>query len=304
VRFDLNLKQLKVFYFVAKNLSFTRAAEALFITQPAVTMQISALEKQYGLRLFSRKKNELSLTEPGRVLYRYAAKVVEIAFEAERALFNLKANPQGLLRVGTTKTITRYWLTPYILSFQQAFPRVKLQLDEGSSEEMALSLLYGRNDIAIVGRHRYREHLEAFPFPAHAIDPLVLVVPPGHELAGRREVALGEIVGEPLILREKGSGTRYVIQNLLEEADAQPNVLLEAGNVDFIKDLVCRGAGVSIVSAISVAGEVARGELYAIPIAGNPSLHIDIVVPEGVHRTEALNSFMDFLLAEGAGDGE
>lgn len=304
MRFDLNLKQLKAFYYVAKNLSFTRAAEQLFITQPAVTMQISALERQYGLRLFSRQKNELGLTEAGRVLYPYAAKVVEIAFEAERALFSLKANPHGVLRVGTTKTITRYWLTPYILKFQQAFPLVKLQLDEGSSEEMALSLLYGRNDIAIVGRHRYRERLEAFPFPAHAIDPLVLVVSPEHDLAGRREVALTDIVGEALILREKGSGTRYVLQNLLEEAGAQPNVLLEAGNVDFIKDLVSRGAGVSIVSAISVADEVARGELCAVPIAGKPSLHIDIVVQEGVHRTEALRSFMDFLLDEGAaGEG-
>ncbi|MDF1555941.1 MAG: LysR family transcriptional regulator [Deferrisomatales bacterium] len=304
MRFDLNLKHLKVFYYVAKNLSFTRAAEELFISQPAVTMQISALEKQYGLRLFSRKKNELSLTEPGRLLYRYAAKVVEIAFEAERALLNLKANPQGLLRVGTTKTITRYWLTPYILRFQQAFPRVKLQLDEGSSEEMALSLLYGRNDIAIVGRHRYRERLEAFPFPAHAIDPLVLVLSPGHHLAGRAEVALEEIVGEPLILRETGSGTRHVLQTLMEGAGVHPNVLLEAGNVDFIKDLVRRGAGVSIVSAISVADEVACGDLCAVPLAGNPSLHIDIVVPEGVHRTEALSSFMDFLLAEAAADAE
>ena len=120
MRFDLNLKQLKVFYFVAKHLSFTRAAEELFISQPAVTMQISALERQYGLALFSRKKNELSLTEAGSVLFPYSEKLVELGFEAERALFNLKANPHGLLRIGTTKAFARYLLSPYILRFQAA----------------------------------------------------------------------------------------------------------------------------------------------------------------------------------------
>ena len=300
MRFDLNLKQLKVFYFVAKNLSFTRAAEELFITQPAVTMQVSALEKQYELRLFSRKKNELNLTEAGLVLFSYAEKVMQIAFEAERSLFNLKANPYGILRVGTTKTFARYLLMPYIIKFQQAFPRVKIQLDEGSSEEMALGLLYGRNDIAVVGRGVPREdRLESIPFPAHETDPLVLVIPPEHRFAGRSEVSLEEIAEEPLILREKGSGTRHVILHHFEEKAISPNVLLEAGNVDFIKDLVGQGAGVSIVGQISVQEEVSRGELQTVPIEGGLTIHIDVVVPKGGHRPEVVRSLISFLLEEG-----
>ena len=300
MRFDLNLKQLKVFYFVAKNLSFTRAAEALFISQPAVTMQISALEKQYGLRLFSRKKNELGLTEAGEVLFTYAEKVMEIACEAESALFNLKANPYGTLRVGTTKTFARYLLMPYIIKFQQAYPRVRIQLDEGSSEEMTLGLLYGRNDIAVVGRGAPLENrLEAIPFPAHETDPLVLVIPPGHRFAGHNEVSLEEVAEEPLILREKGSGTRHVILRHFEEKGISPKILLEAGNVGFIKDLVGQGAGVSIVGLISVQEEVSRGELQAIPIEGGLAIHIDVVVPRGGHRPEVVRSLISFLLEEG-----
>jgi len=292
MRFELNLKQLKVFYYVAKNLSFTRAAEELFITQPAVTMQISSLERQYGLRLFSRKKNELSLTEAGKVLYPYAERVMEIGFEAERALFNMKANPHGVLRIGTTKTIARYLLTPYILRFQTAFPRVRIKVDEGSSEEMAMSVLYGRNDLAIVGRIPYEERLEATPFPDHENDELFLTVPPSHPLASRDEVTLREIADVPLILRERGSGTRHVILRRFEEIGLTPRILLEAGNVDFIKDLIQRGAGVGILGEISVAEEVSLGTVKAIPIAGRPALEIDIVLPKGGHRSVPVKEFL------------
>jgi len=292
MRFDLNLKQLKVFYYVAKNLSFTRAAEDLFITQPAVTMQISALERQYGLRLFSRKKNELSLTEAGKVLYPYAERVMEIGFEAERALFNLKANPHGVLRLGTTKTIARYLLTPYILRFQVAFPRVRIKVDEGSSEEMAMSVLYGRNDLAIVGRIPYEDRLEAIPFPDHETDELFLAVPPDHPLSTADEVDLREIADVPLILRERGSGTRHVILQCFEQQGLSPRILLEAGNVDFIKDLIQQGAGVGVLGEISVADEVRRGVLKAVPISGRPALRIDVVLPKAGHRSVPVKEFL------------
>ncbi len=301
MRFELNLKQLKVFYYAAKHLSFTRAAEELFITQPAVTMQISALERQYGLRLFLRRKNELSLTEAGTVLFSYAEKIMETAFEAERALFNLKANPHGVLRIGTTKTFARHLLAPYILRYQAAFPRVRIQVDEGSSEEMAMSVLYGRNDLAIVGRIPYPERLEAIPFPATPTDELVLIVPPSHRLAGRDRVSFHDLADEPLVLREKGSGTRHVIVSRLEGEGIAPRILLEAGNVDFIKDLVRTGAGVSIVGEISVREEVARGTLVALRFAEPLPIHIDVVLPKEGPRLLPVRSFLDFLLEEQAG---
>ncbi|MBI5440552.1 MAG: LysR family transcriptional regulator [Deltaproteobacteria bacterium] len=297
MRFDLNLKQLKVFYYVAKHLSFTRAAEDLFITQPAVTMQISSLERQYGLPLFSRKKNELTLTEAGSVLLPYAEKLVEIGFEAERALFNLKANPQGVLRLGTTKAIARYLLSPYIVRFQNSFPRVRIKVDEGSSEEMALSVIYGRNDLAIVGRIPRDEKLEAIPFPAHPTDEMLLIVPEGHALAGKSRVTLEEIGSEPLIIRERGSGSRHVILEAFRERGITPTVLLEAGNVDFIKDLVERGAGVTILPRMNVDRELQEGRFRGVPLAGEGlAIHVDIVLPKDGYRRLAVESFLRSVL--------
>lgn len=300
MRFDLNLKQLKVFYFVAKHLSFTRAAEDLFITQPAVTMQISSLERQYGLTLFSRKKNELTLTEAGSVLFAYAEKLVEIGFEAERALFNLKANPHGVLRIGTTKAIGRYILSPCILSFQSAFPLVRIKVDEGSSDEMAMSVVYGRNDLAIVGRIPYDAKLEAVAFPGHETDELLLVVPPEHAFARLPEIALEAIGQEPLILRERGSGIRHVVLEAFERRGMTPNVLMEASNVDFIKDLIERGAGISVLSRMSVAKEVEEGALRAIPLAGEPlAIHVDVVLPRDGYRPQAVESFLSSVMKPG-----
>jgi DNA-binding transcriptional LysR family regulator len=293
LRFELNLKQLKVFYYVAKHLSFTRAAEELFITQPAVTMQVSALERQYGLPLFSRKKNELTLTEAGAVLFTYAEKLVELGFEAERALFNLKANPHGVLRIGTTKNVGRYVLSPYILQFQTSFPRVRIKVDEGSSEEMALSVLYGRNDLAIVGRIPYDEKLDATPFPKHETDELLLAVPEGHRLAQKAAVTLEDIAHEPLILRERGSGIRHVILEAFRQKGMTPTILLEAGNIEFIKDLVERGAGVSVLAKMSVESELQAGTLRVVPFAeGGLAIHVDIVVPKEGYRPLAVASFL------------
>ncbi|MBI5445566.1 MAG: LysR family transcriptional regulator [Deltaproteobacteria bacterium] len=296
MRFDLNLKQLKVFYFVATHLSFTRAARELFITQPAVTKQIEALEQHCETRLFLRQKSRLALTEAGSVLYSYAERIMRLAFEAEQAVSNLSRNPHGVLRLGTTKTFARYLMPPYILRFHEAFPRIRIQLDEGSSQEMVASVVHGRNDVAVVGRIPYDESVESVPFPGHEADQLVLAVPPCHRLANREEVALEEIRDDPLLLREKGSGLRRLILERLEQKGIKPNILLEAGNADFIKDLIERGAGIGIMGMMSIADDVGRGALAAVPIASEDLvIYIDVVLPREGYRPLAVGSFLEFL---------
>lgn len=297
MRFDLNLKQLKAFYFVAKHLSFTKAANDLFITQPAVTMQIDNLEQHCETRLFTREKNKLTLTEAGAILYSYAEQIMRLAFEAEQAIKNLKVNPEGVLRIGTTKTFARYLMPPHILKFHEAFPKIRIQLDEGSSQEMATSLLYGRNDLAVVGRIPYDPGLESIPFPSYESDELVVVLPPGHPLTRRSGLTLGDIRREPLLLRERGSGTRHVILQRFEDQGIAPNILLEAGNVDFIKDLVQRGAGIGILGRMSIEEEVRRGSLTAVPLQSEGFvIHIDLLVPREGYRPVAVRAFLDFLL--------
>ena len=163
--FDLNLKHLKVFYYVAKHLSFTRAAQELFVTQPAVAMQIDALEKHYGVRFFTRHKRQLALTEAGEALYEYAERIMQMAFEAHRTILDMKEYPSGVLKMGTTKTWARYLMPTYILRFQKLFPEIQIELQDGSSEDMAMSVIYGQNDVAIVARVPFDSRLGGHPLP-------------------------------------------------------------------------------------------------------------------------------------------
>lgn len=296
-RFDLNLKQLKVFYYVAERLSFTQAAKELFITQPAVTKQIDALEQQCETRLFVRERQGLALTETGSVLFSYVEKIMRLASEAEQAVSNLKMTPHGVLRIGTTKTFAHYLMPPYILQFHEAFPKIRIQLDEGSSQEMAASVLSGHNDLAVVGRVPYDPGLETLPFPTQACDQLAIVVAPRHPLATRADVALEEIRDEPLLLREKGSGVRRLVLEQFEAQGLRPNILLEAGNVDFIKELVRRDAGIGILGLMSVQRELREGTLVAVPIRSEGfTIFIDLVLPREGYRPMAARSFLEFLL--------
>jgi DNA-binding transcriptional LysR family regulator len=300
---DLNLKQLKTFYFVAKHLSFTRAARDLFVTQPAVTMQIDALEQHCETRFFSREKKHLKLTEAGAVLFRYAEQIVGLAREAEQAICEFRINPHGVLRIGTTKTFARYLMAPLILHFHQAHPKIRILLNEGSSKELAAALTTGAIDLAVVGRVPYDSRLEATPFPHRATDEMVVALAPGHPLAGAGALSLVDIQREPLLLREKGSGTRHLILQRFQEQGLSPNILLEASNVDFIKDLVERGAGIGILGRMSVEDDLRRGSLVAVPLTDEGfRIHIDLLLPREGYRPVAARAFLAFLLeGEGAG---
>lgn len=293
---DLNLKQVKVFYYVAKHLSLTRAAEELFVTQPAVAMQVKSLEAHLQTALFIRRNNKLELSEAGSLLFPYAERMMQLAFEAEQALLDLKQTPGTILRIGTTKTWARYLMPSYILLFQKQNPGMHIQLDDGSSEEMMATVLAGRNHLAIIGRVAHDPGLEFLPFPGHETDELMLCVPPSHHLAGRREVRLKELEGEPFILRQRGSGTRHTIDRAAEELGVQLHVLLEAGSPEFIKDLVRKGVGVSILTYLSIEEEIRRGNLAGISLAeGGLHVNLDIVLPkEGFHRP-AVRTFLHFL---------
>ena len=298
MHFDLNFKQLKAFYYVAKHLSFTRAAEDLFVTQPAVTMRVDALERHFGMRLFSRDKKHLALTEEGAVLFSYAERIMLLANEADHAMHDLHEHPRGILRLGTTKTWARVLMPRYITGFHSRYPDIRIQLDEGSSEEMAMSVSFGRNELAIVGRVVYPPDLEAIPFAGHETDELVLVCDPANPLAGRESVHLEEVADLPLILREQGSGIQQMLLRLAADRGLTQRVLLEASSVPFIKDLVAKGVGLSVLTRISVVDEVQAGTLAAVPFSeGGLWMHVDIVVAREGYRSAAVTSFLEYLAA-------
>jgi DNA-binding transcriptional LysR family regulator len=184
----------------------------------------------------------------------------------------------------------------YILTFQKTQPNIHILLDDGGSEEMAASVLAGRSDLAIVGRIPYDPALESIPFPGHEVDELLLVVNPGHPLAERSSVSLKEVSGEDFILRQKGSGTRQAIDDRAQRMGINLRVLLEAGSPEFIKDLVKKNVGVSILTQLSVEEEVRKGNLRTLSfIEGRLYLSLDILRLRDSYPRPAVSAFLTFL---------
>jgi len=291
---DLSLNQLRAFYYTANSGSITRAADRLFITQPAVSLQIKALETQCGVLLFHRTKKTLQLTESGKRLYQVAIKIFSLVGEAERILSEESKFISDPLRIGSTKTLVRHFLAAYISRFRKAFPKIQIQVDEGSSEEMLKSLLDNRNDLAIVGRLPYHEQLKAVPFIQ---DELVLLAAPGHPLCSKENVSIEDLKGENLILREKGSGTRRVIDRVFEEKNFFYSAFIETSNVDFLKEMVRTGNGVTMLARMGADRDLASGNLIALPLREGPFiLDIDIVINRERTLSHADEEFLKVLM--------
>ncbi|PLX46530.1 MAG: hypothetical protein C0609_00390 [Deltaproteobacteria bacterium] len=296
MRFDLNLKQLKIFYYAARHLNFRRAAEELFVSQPAVSMQIQSLEEAFGTPLFSRAKKKLALTEAGRLLFTYAERIMHLAVEAEQAIEGVKAAPKGVLKIGTTPIFAKSLLTLGLMKFHERFPEIRIEVNQGSSERMSSSILYGENDLAVVGRVPYDERILARPFPELPEDELLLIVPEKHHLAESFGVTVHDLEGLPLIMRERGSATRHALTKRFDAEGVKPTVAIEASDLTFIGDLVERGYGAAVLGRVAFENELARAPLTGVPFAGGPlRMGIDVVLPREERLNDAANKFLSLL---------
>ena len=293
---DLNLNQLRAFYYAAKCASITVAAEKLFVTQPAVSMQIRALEVQYEVILFDRRKKKLALTQAGRQLYELADRIFGLVEQAEQLLAGSGLPPRAVLRIGSTKTLVRYLLARHISKFRESYPGIPILIDEGSSSQMVRSVIEKRNDLAIVGKVEYGDEIEMIPFDG---DELVLLASPSHPLARREMVSIADLKHENLILRENGSAIRCIVERVLRENGVECSAFLETGNVDFIKELVQMGNGVALIARMGVDRDIAAGNLTIIPVLEGPFyFDIDIVVNKERGLTPTDQAFLGVLMQE------
>lgn len=240
----INFNQLRVFYQVAKNLNFTIAANNLYITQPAVTVHVKLFENFCNLKLFKKKGRKIYLTDEGEALYEYAQKIFKYEREIENAIEDMRELKRGILRLGTTKTYARYFMPFLISSFHEAYPHIKIHLDEGSSLDMTHSLLDFRNELAIIARVEENPDICFIPFSQ---EEMLVILPPDHRLAGKKAISIRDLTREPIIMKEKGSGTRKLVSELFAKKDLTPNILMETSNTEFIKQLVQRGDGISFL---------------------------------------------------------
>lgn len=289
----INLNQLRVFYCVAKNISFTRAAEELFITQPAVTAQVKLFEEWCSLKFFKKKGRGISLTDEGETLYRHACKIFEHEKELEAIIDDLRHLKQGVLRLGTPKTYARH-LMPFITRrFHEKHPHIKICMDEGSSLKMIESVLKLEIEIAIVAMVLEHADLEFFPFSQEEIVPIFSTK---HPFASRSSVTVCQLAEEPIIMREAGSGTRKYTDEMFNRHECKPNILMETSNTAFIKQLVGNGDGISLLVKESVLAELQTNKLATVPIEGERVfLHNSVYYLKNQPLSGAARAFIQLL---------
>jgi DNA-binding transcriptional LysR family regulator len=279
----LNLKQLEAFYLVARRKNFTRAAEELNVTQPAVTIQVKSLEKLLNINLIQQVGKRLQLTEAGELLYQYAEKIFDLVSDADEKMRDFKKLMRGTLQIGTTKHYARY-IMPYLLSeFQRRYPRIKVILDEGNSENIARSILEMKNELALISEINLDQKIKSNFF---STVEFVLVASSEHRFSERKSISLKELNNEPLILREKGSALRDAILRKFHEYGIWLSVIIEANSLDFIMDYVKQNKGVSFMIEPDIKKELQEGILKIIPIdEGNITLFTDFIY----HNEKALS---------------
>ena len=271
----MNLKQLEAFYLVVKKKSFTRAAEELNVTQPAVTIQVKSLETSLNLRLIQQVGKKMQLTEAGELLYQYGEKIFDLVSDANEKMRDFKKLMRGTLRIGTTKNYARYIMPSLLSEFQRKFPRIKVILDEGNSEDMARSVLEKKNELALISQLNLDRKIKSIFF---STVEFVLVASPEHRFSQRNSISLRELNGEPVILREKGSGSRTAILRKFQEYGIWPSVILEASSLDFIVGYVKQNRGVSFMFKPDIKEELEKGTLRVVTIEeGNIIFFTDII---------------------------
>jgi len=291
-----SLNSLLVFHEVAKHRSFSKAAEGLFISQPAVTKHIKELERRVGMGLIQRRKGGFSLTEAGKIIFRYSHKISSHLMEMENVLGSLQKDHRGLLKIGTTESYSRCLMPRLLSGFQAAHPAFKIALDVGNSDEIERNLLVYKNDLGLIGLTRTSSKLEAIPFLK---EPLVLIVSPNHSLAKRKVVSLRELEGYPFIIRAKGSTTRRIVLQAFKDLEIRPSLLMEAGSSEFIKQWVSEGKGVSVIVKRIVEDEEKRGIIKTVPLMEKLHLEVALLYLKEERANPAVKTFVNFIENQG-----
>lgn len=274
----------------AREKNITRAAEILCITQPAVTMQIKALEHTLGLKLIRKSGKDFQLTEVGGVLFAYTVRIFDIVEEMEHSLKGHTDLTKGSLTLGTTRSFARHLMPRLLSRFQERYPGVRLSLKVGSSQEIADGLVSFKYDLGIIGRLSYGGKLKAMPYTK---EEFCVVTPSHHRFAKQETISLQDLQNEPIIIREPGSGSRYAILSLLRSHNITPSFLVEAGSVEFIKEYVIQGRGISILYRPEVEREVNMGLMHCLCLEEGPILvQTDIVFPKDVELTPPAQAFL------------
>ena len=287
-------RRLQVFHAVAKHLSFTKAAEALFMTQPAVTFQIRQLEEHFNTRLFDRAHGRIALTAAGNLALAYAERILQVSAELDTRMQEMSGQPGGPLLIGASTTIADYLLPRVLGAYKARFPTVVPQLFVANSEAVQNRVAERSLDLGFIEGD---SHLPLLMADVCCEDELQVTCAPSHPLAKLKSVTPESLAHYANISREPGSGTREVIDHYLQTAGVAPESLqrvMELGSPEALKGLVATGLGFSIMSRANVVNEIRLGQLVQVPLAPRLIRSMSVVYPKERIHSQLVSSFVEF----------
>ena len=285
----------EVFLLVAENLSFSKAAEDLFISQPAVTKHIKELESRLNIALFERKGNKIYLTKAGKLIYTDLKKIKQAYQEMEFELGRLNDTFKGVLRVGASSTISQYLIPKVIAAFHKRYPKIELHLLNGNSFEVEQKLFENEIDLGLVENVSSQSSIKYIDF---LDDELVIVTGSNSVYAKKKTLSAEDLQTLPIVLREKGSGTLEVVQKALSKYNIpidKLNILIHLGSTEAIKNFLCDFDGIAVVSVSSIEKELRLKEITQLELKGiRLNRKFRIALMQG-HEVSATKLFIEFL---------
>lgn len=291
----MDLHRLEVFCKVVELKSFTKAAEAIFLSQPTVSEHIRSLEEMLGERLVDRLGRETLPTQAGQLLYKYARKILRLRQEAMQAMASYRGTLAGHLSLGASTIPGAYILPQRIGAFKKLHPAIQITLSIGNSRTVADGVLAGDIEFGVVGA-RWSD--PALDWLEILDDELVLAVYPSHPFAGKKEVKPAQLLNEPMIIRERDSGTRRVVAQLLEKhLDlARLQIVAEMGSTEAVRQGIKSEVGIAILSSRAVAEDIERGSLVTVPLANiRLSRPFYLIIRKNRQSSPICSTFLDFL---------
>jgi len=293
---NITLRQLKVFEAVARHLNYTRAAEELFLSQPAVSMQIKQLEEQVGQPLFEQMGKKVYLTDAGKEVYRYSLAIEHHLSEMQMVLEEMKGLQHGRLTL-TVASTANYFVPTLLGIFNQRHRGVTVDIEVTNRENLLKALSANTTDFAIMGRPPPGPELEYYPFLEN---PLVVLAAPEHPLASRKQIPLERLAEETFIMRERGSGTRAARERFFDEhGGIRFRKTMEMNSNEAIKQAVQAGLGLGVLSIHTLEVELMLQRLVVLDVVDFPIMrHWYIVHRKGKRFSAVAQAFKDFVLSE------
>ena len=291
----LTLQQLRLFEAVTRRGNYTRAAEELFITQPAVSIQIKRLEDQAGLPLFEHVGKKTFPTAAGKMMYDASLDILNRVEDLKNSIEELKGTVKGRLQMSVVTT-SKYFIPNLLGAFLQKYPDVEPKLKFTNRASVIERLMNNDDDFVVMGQAPEDDNLESYPFLNNIIG---IVAPPGHPLANKKNITIEELAKQRFLIREIGSGTRYVFDQLLEKHGVKIEPYMELGSSEAIKHAVMAGLGIAVLSLHSVQLERDVKKLTVLDVEGFPlkrrwyAVHL-----KGRKLSLVARTFLDYILVE------